>query len=148
MPAAATKKTPRTLDERRSALRTAGLRSTAPRLAVLRELERAEGPVSHGEIAERLEAEGFDRATVYRNLMDLTVAKLAVRTDHGDHVWRFELFDKDTPHEHPHFVCTECGSVSCLPETSIKISARAGSPRALSRKAVEVQVKGACDACD
>lgn len=151
-PGAKTQKEARTLQDRKATLRTSGLRSTAPRLAVLRELEAAASPCSHAELADKLVQEGFDRATVYRNLIDLTEAGLVQRSDHGDHIWRFELLRTGTstdgaPHSHPHFVCTECGSVSCLPENAIRISASRGTPRALERRAVEVQLKGACDVC-
>lgn len=139
--------------ERKELLRAAGLRSTGPRIAVLRELEIARGPVSHAELADKLAAEGFDRATVYRNLIDLAEAGLAIRSDHGDHIWRFELrtaaaagaHHKDAVH--PHFVCTECGTVSCLPETAVRIGTGNRIPRSLQERNVEVQVKGTCDTC-
>ena len=47
----------------------------------------------------------------------------------------------------PHFVCVECGGVSCLPGTSVRITAPKGAPRALERKAVKIQLSGLCDAC-
>lgn len=130
-------------------LREVGLRSTAPRLAVLEYLHRAGVPASHGELFERLASAGFDRATLYRNLIDLAEAGLLTRTDLGDHVWRFELRRDGEDHgaQHPHFVCSDCGDVSCLPGASIRISAPAGAPRALSLKSVKVQVTGLCDRC-
>lgn len=139
--------------ERKEQLRAAGLRSTGPRIAVLRELEVARGPVSHAELADKLASEGFDRATVYRNLIDLAEAGIAIRSDHGDHIWRFELraaaqsgaHSKDAVH--PHFVCTECGTVSCLPETAVRIGTGNRIPRSLAERRVEVQVKGTCDTC-
>src|SRR5688572_31535064 len=82
----------------REELHAAGLRATGPRLAVLRSLYAATGPVSHGDVAASLAGEGWDRATVYRNLMDLTEAGLLKRTDHGDHTWRFERRGKETAH--------------------------------------------------
>jgi len=133
----------------RETLRGVGLRNTAPRIAVLRELDAATAPLSHGEIAERLQDAGFDRATVYRNLIDLTEAGLALRSDHGDHIWRFERKRPEaagTNHKHPHFVCVECGTVSCLPTASIQVAAVAGTPKSL-RSVVDVQVKGHCDTC-
>lgn len=72
-------------------LRGAGLRGTAPRIAVLRFLERATAPLSHGDIYQELAVRGFDRATIYRNLINLADAGLVSRTDLGDHIWRFEL---------------------------------------------------------
>src|SRR4051812_24845920 len=74
-----------------STLRGAGLRRTGPRVAVLERLEAATAPLSHGEVAAMLTPAGFDRATVYRNLIDLVKKGLVRRADLGDHVWRFEL---------------------------------------------------------
>src|SRR5688572_21434610 len=73
----------------RGRLKAAGLRNTAPRVAVLRHLQRAAGPTSHAEIVQELSPLGFDRATLYRNLVDLVDAGLVSRTDLGDHLWRF-----------------------------------------------------------
>lgn len=137
--------------ELKTTLRDAGLRSTAPRIAVLGYLHRAATPASHGELHERLASSGFDRATLYRNLIDLADAGLVTRTDLGDHVWRFELRRAGAQGghaaDHPHFVCTDCGGVACLPGTSVRISAAKGAPRALERKAVNIQLSGLCDAC-
>jgi Fur family transcriptional regulator, ferric uptake regulator len=119
-------------------------------MAVLRQLVAARAPLTHGEVAEQLALDGVDRATVYRNLMDLTDAGLARRTDLGDHVWRFELVGDDSTHsegEHPHFICGECGAVECLPEGVVRVTAPRGAPRALRRKGLAVQFRGLCDEC-
>ena len=136
------------LDELKSTIRKSGLRSTAPRIAVLRRLSVASTPISHGELVDALASDGMDRTTIYRNLVDLTEVGLVSRTDLGDHVWRFEL-RREGSHaaDHPHFVCVECGGVSCLPGTSVRITAPKGAPRALERKAVKIQLSGLCDAC-
>jgi len=67
--------------------------SGAPRRASpsSRRSASAEGPMSHADVAGELASHGLDRATVYRNLMDLADAGLVSRADHGDHVWRFSL---------------------------------------------------------
>jgi len=130
-------------------IRAAGLRSTAPRVAVLRELEAARAPLSHAELVETLGHEGYDRVTIYRNLTDLTEAGLVVRADLGDHVWRFELRREGGPHagSHPHFTCTDCGTVSCLPEEAVRLAATRGAPRSVSARKVEIQLRGLCDRC-
>ncbi len=131
-------------------LRAAGLRRTAPRIAVLQRLESAVTPLSHADIAERLAPVGYDRATVYRNLIDLVEAGLVTRADLGDHVWRFELVGTGgKPHavEHAHFLCTDCGDVACLPDSAVKVVAVRGAPRSVGKASVEVQLKGLCDAC-
>ena len=135
--------------ELQALLRAAGLRSTAPRVAVLRHLKDIDAPLSHGEIFDALGSAGFDRATLYRNLMDLAEKGLIGRTDLGDHVWRFEIRKQIAGHtiEHPHFVCTDCGTVSCLTDTSVRIARGNSSPRSLAGRDVAVQIRAICDAC-
>ena len=71
------------LDKIRTRLRDAGLRSTAARLWVMQELIEATSPVTHGEVAEALATKGFDRATIYRNLVELTEAGRLLQQEAG-----------------------------------------------------------------
>ena len=135
------------LDELRGAVRAKGLRATPSRLAVLELLRASDSPMSHGDVADRLASQAWDRATIYRNLTDLAEAGLVRRTDVGDHVWRFEAVgDEHEGLAHPHFVCTGCGVVECLPEIELAVR-RAKAPRAVKQRQVEVHVRGLCDAC-
>lgn len=138
------------LADLREKLHEAGLRSTGPRLAVLRWLSRTGMPVSHPELFEALAGDGFDRATLYRNLIDLAEAGIVRRTDLGDHVWRYELRASEDGHvvEHPHFVCTDCGEVACLPGVAVKIVSNGNeTPRSVRTRKVAVQLSGRCNAC-
>ena len=132
-------------DELRAQIRKAGLRATRSRVTVLRLLHNRDSPTSHPEVNDALGEDGWDRATLYRNLTDLTDAGLLRRVDLGDHVWRFELV---TAHHdgdaHPHFLCTNCGDVSCLPD--LPISA-VGLPRSVAEGQVQIQLRGLCDDC-
>jgi Fur family transcriptional regulator, ferric uptake regulator len=144
-------KTAPSLESIKAKLRAAGLRGTSPRIAVLRWLETSSRPVSHPELAEYLAEEGFDRATIYRNLIDLTETGLVSRSDLGDHVWRFELRHEGAglKNEHAHFTCTDCGTVECLPEVNVRITGSKQAPRAVTRpKTLEIQLRGVCDSCD
>jgi len=131
----------------REILRTAGLRSTPARISVLIALRRGSKPQTHAELSDKLVPIGFDKATVFRNLSDLTDAELVSRTELGDHVWRFEI--RDPTHDrssHPHFVCVECGIVSCmdgigLPDDKMKKSLNIA-------RISEILVKGHCMACE
>lgn len=139
------------LADLRTQLRGAGLRATTARLAVLRHLIEHGAPVTHGDVAERLGVQGIDRATVYRNLMDLTEAGLARRTDVGDHVWRFELLAGGRAHaesEHPHFICSQCGVVECLPGDAVQVKPVRGLSKAARRRGVQIQVRGVCSSCE
>ena len=130
-------------------LREAGLRSTGPRIAVLRHLIGQAAPVSHAELCQELKTDGLDRATIYRNLIDLADVGIVSRVDLGDHVWRFELKSKGGDHEgsHPHFVCSECGTVSCLTDSAVSIVRGKRAPRSLATKNVAIQITAKCDAC-
>ena len=145
-------------------VRAAGLRCTAARLAVLQNLMAARGPRTHAEVAAALTDRGFDRATIYRNLTELTEARLVSRRDLGDHVWRFEIQPAPAGHghqeDHPHFVCTTCGAVSCLEEVDVAITPkpglarRKGGPKSARSAAgaigsvQEVLLKGRCTQCE
>jgi Fur family transcriptional regulator, ferric uptake regulator len=95
-------------------LRQAGLKATEARLLVLAQLVLAEQPMSHPELTLKLQElslakpkpldKHLDRATIYRNLMDLVEKGLVERVHYGDRVWRFRF------HAHP----TSASSV--LPE--------------------------------
>ena len=135
----------------RARIRAVGLRATAPRVAVLRILQEMGRPATHAEVTETLAAGGWDRATLYRNPTDLAEAGVLTRTDLGDHVWRYEI--AGAPHSahdavtHPHFLCTSCGDVTCLPE--IALPAGPGKlPTSVRQGKVEVQVRGLCDDCE
>jgi Fur family transcriptional regulator, ferric uptake regulator len=135
-------------DHHRLQLHRAGLRVTAPRLAVLALLHDTGRPLSHLDVTVALSGRGFDRATLYRNLLDLTRAGLARRTELGDRVWRFQAADAAHAAQiHPHFVCTACGEVQCLPSASIAVRAQRTTPQALRSGDVEVQLRGVCDRC-
>lgn len=129
------------------AIRETGLRATPARIATLEALTAASGPLTHAEVAVELEKLRIDKATVFRNLNDLVNAGLVRRTELGDHAWRFELVDKNN-HDgsaHPHFVCVDCGEVSCL--QPIKLTA--GSIR-MSRQfgeVTEILLRGHCNNC-
>jgi Fur family ferric uptake transcriptional regulator len=140
-----------TTHELKQRLREAGLRATSARAAVLRCLIDANGPMTHAEVCDRLAQLGYDRATLYRNLMDLTDVGIAHRSDMGDHLWRFELAGAESHTEetaHPHFVCSECGEVRCLPEEAVDVRPVRGLPRSLKRRKVEIQIRGLCNGCD
>ncbi|MEY2612096.1 MAG: Transcriptional regulator PerR [Planctomycetota bacterium] len=135
------------VNEARKLIREAGLRSTPARISVINALKRSAKPQTHAELADQLVPLGFDKATVFRNLTDLAEAELVLRTELGDHVWRFEL--RDPSHDrssHPHFVCVDCGSVSCIEEMALP------SPtvrRSLNIARIsEVLVKGHCGVCE
>jgi Fur family ferric uptake transcriptional regulator len=132
----------------RELLHGAGIRATPARIAVLQELRQSSSPLTHADLAEKLVPLGFDKATVFRNLSDLADAELIFRTELGDHVWRFEAYDPERPgaEKHPHFVCVECGSVSCLGDMEFT-STSTRRAKSIGR-ITEILIKGHCSTCE
>jgi Fur family ferric uptake transcriptional regulator len=138
-----TKARPLRDDDLRELLTAKGLRVTEQRTTILRELAKLRLPASHPELTDRLASASLDRATIYRNLVSLTEAGILVRTQLGDNVWRFELLHTTAHHGlHPHFVCTECGHVSCLPENAVTLRSDM-----MRNQVSEVQLRGRCAEC-
>lgn len=131
----------------RDDIRAAGLRATPARLATLNLLRAAKSPVTHSYVADHLEARGIDKATAFRNLNDMTDAGLLRRTELGDHVYRFEevRHGETATESHPHFLCTVCGTVSCLD----KVTLTTDSVHETSKvgEVVEILLRGRCIDC-
>ena len=128
-------------------IRSCGLRSTPARVATLTCLRGRSAPLTHAEVAEALESLGFDKATLFRNLNDLAEAGLLRRTELGDHVWRFEARDPSAHHDnaHPHFVCIDCGSVTCLDQVQLTAGSRRQSDGV--GRVTEILLRGHCHEC-
>jgi Fur family ferric uptake transcriptional regulator len=137
------------VQQARDLLRGADLRSTSSRLAVLQHLANFNKPLSHAEVADALVPQGFDISTLYRCLVELADANLLTRLDAGDHAWRFELRRGDSHDEgqHPHFMCLDCGKVTCLPEIEVKIVPLSGKKTGSLGDVTEIFLKGHCTEC-
>jgi Fur family ferric uptake transcriptional regulator len=134
-----------TQDDARLLLQETGLRRTASRVAVLCELANSAAPVTHAEVADRLDKSGFGAPTIFRCLCDLTEVGLAIRTDLGDHVWRFGFRGHHAEDaDHPHFVCLDCGAATCLPELNVRITQ---TEQQEIGDVTEVVLKGHCPNC-
>ncbi|TWT82074.1 Peroxide-responsive repressor PerR [Planctomycetes bacterium CA13] len=136
-----------TFPEIQQAIRDAGLRATPARTAALRILRESSSPLTHADVAQSLSKMGVDKATAFRNLNDLTDAGLLRRTELGDHVWRFEAIDPDSQDEtnHPHFLCVDCGSVTCLADVQLTANSRRKSDSV--GEVTEILLRGHCNQC-
>ena len=137
------------VEQARETLRAAGLRSTTSRVAVLQHVAGSGKPVSHADVADVLVPQGFDKSTLYRCLVELADAGLLSRLDAGDHAWRFEVRsgEEHATGEHPHFVCVDCGKVSCLPDVEVRISPSKGVKGVMLGDVTEIFLKGHCKEC-
>ncbi|WP_153558604.1 Fur family transcriptional regulator [Roseimaritima sediminicola] len=135
------------LDLVKQAIREAGLRATPARIATLQLLRQSTSPLTHAVVAEHLASTGVDKATAFRNLNDMTEAGLLRRTEVGDHVWRFEAIRGDAEHDsgHPHFLCVDCGTVSCLDHVKLTAGSRRVSEQV--GEVTEILLRGHCNDC-
>lgn len=134
------------IDAIKEAIRAAGLRATPARVATLQMLRGATSPMTHADVAVKLGESGIDKATAFRNLNDMTDVGLLRRTELGGNVYRFEeVREEEKDHPHPHFVCTDCGTIACL--DNVKLTAR--SKRASERfgEVTEILLRGLCRDC-
>jgi Fe2+ or Zn2+ uptake regulation protein len=93
------------LDSYTHTLRTAGLKVTKSRMAVLKLLTNAKTPLSVDTLSRR--ARGVDRVTVYRILESFVASRIARSVDLRRGHMLYELYDE---HDHHHLVCTQCGT--------------------------------------
>ncbi len=136
-----------TKDEARKLLRESALRATAPRLAVLRVLAEAPNPLSHSEVLEHLGETDWDPATIYRNLVKLRDAGVAAVVSRAGGIDRYALVQaQGEGHQHPHFVCEDCGRVACLP-AELTASMAVHGPWSASVQQATVQLRGECPDC-
>jgi Fur family transcriptional regulator, ferric uptake regulator len=96
-------------------LRRVDQRYTEGRRALVDVLAAAGGPVSIGDIADRLP--DLPRSSAYRHLVDLQTAGVIRRVAANDEYARFELAEDLTEHHH-HLLCTNCGNVSDITPTA------------------------------
>jgi Fe2+ or Zn2+ uptake regulation protein len=126
-------------------LEDSGLRPTEVRRRVLSSLLGAACALSHREIVDLLA--GLDRVTVYRNLKLLKEAGL-VHGVHGiDGSLRYIVNPagrKGCPGGHPHFLCLECGTMSCLVGQELP---RVSVPRSAEVRGKQFLAYGLCAAC-
>lgn len=131
-------------DWARQKIQDAGLRATASRVATLLVLRDASAPLSHAEVSAELEQLQMDKATVFRNLNDMVTAELLSRSELGDHAWRFEIITEED-HQHPHFVCVDCGTVSCMHD--VELTSKNKTARSQLGQVTEILLRGHCTDC-
>jgi len=131
-------------------LNGAGLRRTPVRVGVLVILARSQRPLDVPGILAKLPRH-TDAVTVYRTLNTFTRKKLVHRVRGEDRSWRYAMGDarQKPQHQHPHFVCEECGKVECLSDAAIPASfvRSLGVSHGYTVSYSEVVLHGVCPRC-
>jgi Fur family ferric uptake transcriptional regulator len=135
------------LDDRaRHMLKEAGLYCTEARVAIMKVLMEAAGPLSQDQISGQLESRTLNKVTVYRTLESLAEAGLVHHAFMEDRAWHFELADHCTEHQcHPHFTCTRCGVTQCMTDITLPMAVIPRKGFVITRQ--QVRLEGLCPAC-
>lgn len=133
----------------RRLLQAHGLRATGPRVAVLVALAQQPNPCSHSELVQAMAGAALDQATIFRNLTKLTEVGLASVVSRADGMARYAFTpdaEESPAHVHPHFLCTDCGTLSCIDE--VRMEPLEVSPRwQLAVAEASLQLQGRCPDC-
>lgn len=133
-----------------SVLKGKGLRKTPVRLGVLEVLAASRRPLDVPQIIAMLPGHA-DAVTVYRTLNTFVRKNIVHRIRGDDRAWRYALghSHKRSEHQHPHFVCTECGRVECLAHSRIPADfvRTLGVARDYAVTYPEVVLHGVCPKC-
>lgn len=124
-----------------------GVKVTANRIVVARELDRSSQPMTMAELERKILT--IDKSGIFRVLTLFKAHHLVhVIEDGGGAGARYELcrsrhgdFDDD---EHPHFHCEACGRTFCLEDTSVP---NVDLPEGFQQATVSLLVRGLCPDC-
>lgn len=131
-------------------LKALDIRPTKKRMLVLNIFKIAKHPLSSKELYEMLsDSEGsaiaMDRVTVYR-ILDLFAEKgVLQRITSPDHTDRYCLADQDHHNGHPHFSCSSCGDMGCLPHGMFQIRWDENLQKRMQH--FHIHVEGLCEKC-
>lgn len=126
-----------------------GIKPTANRILILRELLNSSGPMSMSELETALET--IDKSVVFRNLMLFREHHLLHQIQAGEEVkYEFcacECADEDggiDEDEHVHFYCESCHKTICLNDLPIP---RVELPSGYRASEINYVISGLCPDC-
>lgn len=130
-------------------LESRGITLTPLREAVLRSIGDADRPLAAVEIMASVRSHmPINKVTFYR-IIDLLVDKgLVRRLSAGDRAFRYGMGVMSHHPDHPHFVCTRCGTMECLGPDLLPAGIKnlqTGDKRIIKR--VDVLFEGVCESC-
>lgn len=125
-----------------------GVKLTANRIIVARELLSADCPLSLSDLETRLET--LDKSSIFRVITLLTAHDVIHGVEDGKGVAKYEICHGHHHTEgendmHAHFYCEKCGRVECLHGIPATAPPLPDGFRALS---VNFMIKGICRDCN
>ena len=123
-----------------------GIKPTANRIVVVRELAKSLRPVTLAELETRILT--IDKSNIFRALALFREHHLVHIIEGGSEGVRYELcHSHDHEHDediHPHFYCEKCQQTYCLDYTEIP---EVNLPKGFEKKSANFMIKGICGNC-
>ena len=123
-----------------------GIKPTANRIVVVRELARSLRPATLAELEAKIQT--IDKSNIFRALTLFREQHLVHVIEGGSEGVRYELcHSHDDEHDediHPHFYCEQCGQTYCLDYTDIP---DIKLPAGFEKKSANLMIKGKCAGC-
>ena len=112
-----------------------GIKPTANRIVVVKELAKSLRPVTLAELESRILT--IDKSNIFRALTLFREHCLVHVIEGGSEGVRYELC-------HPHFFCEKCQQTYCLDYTEIP---EVSLPKGFEKKSANLMIKGICGNC-
>ena len=127
-------------------LNSKNLKATQTRISLVNILSKASSAISYSSILKELKK--IDRVTLYRTLQSLTENRIIHKAfqDNNDVYYAFSetsLNEKKHDHNHAHFKCVECNTISCedlLQPIELQLSN-------FNLHKISVNIEGVCKVC-
>ncbi|MDE5850673.1 MAG: transcriptional repressor [Muribaculaceae bacterium] len=123
-----------------------GIKPTANRILVLKELMRNSHPVNLADLETALAP--IDKGSIFRVLQLFSEKEVIHVIEDGSRSLKYEVCHAEDHHtatdQHPHFYCEKCGELYCLDTISlpdIKL------PDDFEVKSINLMIKGLCPKC-
>lgn len=124
-----------------------GVKPTANRISVARQLDRADRPVSLIELTAAIET--IDRSNIFRTLTLFRKHHLVHVIEDGSDSVKYEICRRENPCDlddlHVHFYCERCHATTCLDDIHIPV---VKLPSDYTARTINYVVKGICPKCN
>lgn len=124
-----------------------GIKPTANRILVMRELKKVSKPVSLADLESMLDY-SMDKASIFR-VLELFAEKDVVHAiEDGSRSLKYELCNNETQHsisdQHAHFYCEVCKEIYCIESASVPL---VEIPEGFTPHTINYMIKGICPKC-
>lgn len=124
-------------------LKETGLKKTEQRIVILSKIQSFGKAFTLPDLEEVLSE--MDRVTIYRTINSFYESKILYRIPGESVITHYALCSSFTTHSHPHFKCTGCGKMTCLPSVDKSVF---DVPSTYKIQNLYCYVEGLCDSCN